>query len=156
MEKIINILEKRISKDKILLRIYSFLDKFMGAAITILNLVIIGIACYALHILTGIIKELNDTSWYKNVSLLLILVLTILIIFQFFLTIFLEIYKRNMKDTRYLRIKNSIENLYIKYSYGYMSEKEMKKCVNNLYKKLNKKEKYEIMAVIKSHLRNEK
>ncbi|ADE19565.1 hypothetical protein MCRO_0742 [Mycoplasma crocodyli MP145] len=60
-----------------------------------------------------------------------------------------------MKDTRYLRIKNSIENLYIKYVYGYMSDEEMYKCIDNLYVALNKKDKYVVMSVIKSHLRNE-
>lgn len=156
MNKILSALLQKVQQDRKKLLIYSFLDKIVSFLISLLNFLVIVLAIVALVRLIQIINSIErsgDNHFYLNTTLVLILVLVILIIGQFFLTIFLEIYKTNMKFNHYLKIRNSVENLIIRYQNKKISKEELEKCIDILYKEIHKKDKTKIGTVIVEYMK---
>ncbi|QZE12658.1 hypothetical protein [Mycoplasma sp. Ms02] len=152
MNQIIKALKNKIEKDQKRLKWYAFTDKMLGLSILVLNLTIISLAITALFKLIEIIKKTKDYVWYEDVSFLLLVILVVFIIASFVLTIVIEVYKVNARYREYEKVKNTIEDLAIKYHSEIITIEELNEYLEQLWVSVNKKKKLVIAKVVAGKL----
>ncbi|MEE3928535.1 hypothetical protein V2E24_03010 [Mycoplasmopsis ciconiae] len=155
MDKIIEALVKKIKQDEKRLKRVQIFDRLLSLIITLLNLTVVAIAVTTLVILVRLLEDKKDQNISKS-SFYLLIVLVSFILSNFFLTIFIEVYKKNMRDVKYKKIQNTLLDLYIKYQSNVITEEELDQYINILYTKLKRKSKIVVADIVKEQLQKGK
>ncbi|QDF64748.1 hypothetical protein [Mycoplasma nasistruthionis] len=149
MNSVIKHLQEKLNQDSKKLRLYRFLDSLVSLVIACLNISTVAIASVALYKLVDLNKD-NSIS----VSFILILLLTIFIIFSFFLNLFLAIYRFNTKNALYKKIYNTINYLQLKYQANQITDQELETVLETLWNEISKKKKLVIKDIIRQELQS--
>ncbi|CAC13365.1 unknown; predicted coding region [Mycoplasmopsis pulmonis] len=108
--------EKKSAYMKRSLVINIILDNLLSIGIIFLNLTIVSISSYIFSLMIKKIPANSNSSTSATTTIVLISILSFFIILNFFLGIFFQFYKINMKYKHYRRIKREIKYYSIKFN----------------------------------------
>ncbi|AKF41244.1 hypothetical protein MCANUFG4_00768 [Mycoplasmopsis canis UFG4] len=151
MYEIINKLKEKQIINKRKLRIYSIFDSIISFAIITLNISSISLAIFALVKLVLIAKKAPETT--QSVSFVLLIVFAALLVFSFFLTIALSIYKHNSNYDEYNKILNTLDYIQDKYMAKKLNDEQLETILDALWEKASMKRKLAIKKAVKSDLK---
>ncbi|WBP84112.1 hypothetical protein [Mycoplasmopsis edwardii] len=151
MNPIIKRLKEKQQQDKRKLKIYTILDNVISFSIIILNISSIAIAIYALVKLIMIAQK--DPKTTHSASFVLLIVFAALLVFSFFLTIALSIYKQNSNTAEYQKILNTLYYVQDKFIAKKLTEDQLNQILDALWEKASMKRKLAIKNAIQSDLK---